>query len=91
MPLVDALFELCKCALAPQRTRLAHAGSVARVDAADLSGRVVVVAVELVGISVRVFNGELAELARIGRRCDVGPGVLVEEHDLDAHRFAGCD
>ena len=61
------------------------------VDAGDLSRRVVVIGVELIGGSVRVYLGKLAKLAVVVRRCHVGPCVFVEKNDLNAHRFAGRD
>src|SRR5579859_4315491 len=87
----NALAELFECPLSPGRTRRAHARSMARIDSRDLRGRVVVIRVELVWISVRILHGKLPELAAIGLSGNIGPRILVEEDDFNPHLSAGGD
>src|ERR1019366_13079 len=85
---LDALLEFDKRPFPPNRTGLAHSHAVPGVDAGNLGWRVVIVAIKHVWIAIRVFNGELLEIALVSRSRHIGPGILVEENDFNAQLLA---
>src|SRR5271157_2668644 len=70
-----ALAKLFERPLPPVWACRAHSGSMPGVDSVDLRGCVVVIAVELVWISVWVLDGILLKVAQVSRTSHVGPCV----------------